>query len=186
MLAKRKLFRTQALKHYTSNKQKDILPNAVTPPIFLMFWLILLIIGVALFFSWQERVPTYTQALGIVLEQPNQPATALLFLPPVSATQLAVGQQLTFQVNVTGQKFQAGVTSISSDPITPESAIIQYGLTGDTQFVIDQPSLVVAINLTPQQAQQVVDHLSIVAQVQVGSRSLLSMLPGLLGNAFGG
>jgi hypothetical protein len=186
MLAKRKLFRTQALKHYTQNKQKDILPTFVAPPIFLLFWLLLLIIGVALFFSWQERVPTYTQALGIVLEQPNQPATALLFLPPASATNLAVGQQLTFQVNITGQKFQSDVTSISSDPITPENAIAQYGLTGDTQSVIDQPSLVVAINLTPQQTQQVVDHLSIVAQIRVGSSSLLSMLPGLLSNAFGG
>jgi hypothetical protein len=186
MLARRKLFRTQALKHYAQNRQKDILPGFVTPPVFLCLWLLLLLIGAAAFFAWQERVPTSIQALGVVLAQPHEPATALLFVPSDSSTSIAVGQQLTFQVNATGQQFQASVTSVDSGPVTPQEARARYALTGDAQFVVTQPSMVVHLAFTPQQASQVADHLSITAQIQVGSRSLLSMLPGLLGSAFGG
>ena len=186
MLARRKLFRTRALTHYAQNKQKDILPAFVTPPVFLCLWILLLISGAATFFAWQEHVPTYTQVQGIVLAPPHEPATALLFVPSGSVTSIPAGQAITFQVNVTGQQFQASVTSVDAGPITPGAASTHYALTGDTQFVITQPSLVVHLNLTPQQARQVVDHVRITAQLQVGSRSLLSLLPGLFGNAFGG
>lgn len=186
MLAKRRLFRTQALKHYAQNKQKDILPGFVAPPIFLMLWLLLLIIGAATFFAWQEQVPTYTQALGVVIEQQSELATVLLFVPSGSVTSIAVGQEITLQVNVTGQQFQASITSVDPSSITPENADAHYALTGDTRFVITQPSTVVHIDLTPQQAGQVADHMSVSAQIQTGSHSLLSMMPDLLKNAFGG
>ncbi len=186
MLARRRLFRTQALKHYEQNKQKDILPGFVTPPVFFCLWLLLLIIGAATFFAWQERVPTYTQALGIVLVQQSESATALLFVPSGSTASIAAGQKLTLQVNATGQQFEASVTSVDPGSTTPDEARARYALTGDTQFIVTQPSMVVHVNFTPQQASQVGDHLSISAQIQSGSRSLLSMLPGLLGNAFGG
>lgn len=186
MLAKRRLFRTQALKHYVQNKQKDILPGFVAPPVFLMLWLLLLIIGAAVFFAWQEQVPTYTQALGVVIEQQNGPATVLLFVPSHSATSMVAGQVITLQVNVTGQQFQASIASVDLGSITPEDADAQYALTGDTRLVITQPSTVVHIDFTPQQASQVVDHMSVSAQIQTGSRSLLSMMPDLLKNAFGG
>jgi hypothetical protein len=186
MMEKRRLFRTQALKHYEQNKQQDILPGFVTPPVFLMLWLLLLIIGAATFFAWQEQVPTYTQALGVVLEQQNQPATVLLFVPSDSAINISVGQKMTLQVNTTGQQFQASVTSVDPSFITPKDADARYHLTGDTALVITRSSLVVHVDLTQQQASQVGDHMSISAQLQIGSRSLLSTMPDLLKNAFGG
>lgn len=186
MIGKRRLFRTQALAHYAQNKQKDILPGFVTPPVFLCLWLLLLLIGATTFLAWQERVPTYIQVRGIILEQQHEPVTALLFIPSGSVTNMAVGQEITLQVNALAYQFQARVTSIDPGAITPNEASSQYGLTGDAKLVITQPSTVAHVNLTPQQASQVIDHLSITAQIQVSSRSLLSLLPGLLGNAFGG
>ncbi|HET8839889.1 MAG TPA: hypothetical protein VFN35_00420 [Ktedonobacteraceae bacterium] len=185
MLARRKLFRTQALKHYAKNRQKDILPGFVTPPVFLCLWFLVLIIGAATFLAWQERIPTYSQAPGVILVQQNEPA-ALLFVPADAATGITIGQELILQVNATGQHIQARIASVDPDLITPEAARAQYGLTGDTQFIITQPSSVVHINLSPAQASQLVDQLSITAQIQTGARSLLSMLPALFKNAFGG
>lgn len=185
MMEKRRLFRTRALKHYAQNKQKDILPGFVAPPVFLMLWLLLLIISAATFFAWQEQVPTYTRAQGIILEQRNQPATALLFVPSDSTITITPGQQLILQANATGQQFQASVTSVDPGSITPKEAETKYHLTGDTAFVVTQSSLVVHIHFTAQ-ASPVVDHMNINAQLQTGSCSLLSMMPELLKNAFGG
>lgn len=186
MTSRRQLFRTQALKHYAQNRQKDILPAFVAPPAFLFLWILLLLAVIGTLFAWQEHVPTYVQTAGILLEQQNTPATALLFVPSNSSTNVAVGQKITIQVNVTGQRFNARVALIDQGQITPEVARIRYALIGDARFVITQPSIVVHLSFSPPQAAQVVDHSSISAQIQVGLRSLLSLLPGLFRSALGG
>ena len=186
MLAKRQLFRTQALEHYARNRQRDVLPMFITPPTFLFLWCFLLITGSATFFAWQEHVPVYAQVLGIILVPAKGSPTALLFAPPGSTSDITVGQTLPFQVSATGQQLRGSVTSIDARSTSPEEARARYTLTGDAQWLITRPATVVHLTLTPQGAAQFVDHLSISAQVQVGSRSLLTMLPDLLGNAFGG
>lgn len=186
MFARRKLFRTQALEHYAQNRQRDILPSFVAPPVFLFLWILLLLSIAALVFAWQERVPTYVPSTGIILEQQDASATALLFVPASSAVNIQDGQIITLQADATGQKFTASVAAVDRDAITPDAARAQYQLMGDAQFAITQPSFVVHLNLTEQQAALAVDRLSVTGLVQVGSRSLLSLLPDLLRNAFGG
>lgn len=186
MLTRRKLFRTQALRHYAENKQKDILPSFVAPPVFLFLWILLLLTIAALIFAWQERIPTYVQSTGIVLESQGTPATVLLFVPVSSAATIQSGQKVTLQVDATGQQFTASVAFVEPGTIAPDAARAHYQLAGDTLFAITQPSLVVHLNLTESQATQVIDHLSVTGLIQAGSRSLLSLLPDLLRNAFGG
>lgn len=186
MFARRKLFRTQALQHYAQNKQKDILPSFVAPPVFLFLWILLLLSVVAVVFAWQERIPTYVHFAGIILEQQGEPATVLLFVPASSAANIQSGQAVSLQANATGQQFTARVTAVDADAITPDAARAQYQLTGDALFVITRPSLVVHLVVTGQQTAQALDRLSVTGLVQVGSRSLLSLLPDLVKNAFGG
>ena len=186
MFARRKLFRTQALQHYAQNKQKDVLPSFVAPPVFLFLWILLLLSVVAVAFAWQERIPTYVQSTGVILEQQGEPATVLLFVPISSGANIRSGQTVSLQANTTGQQFTARVTSVDADAITPDAARAQYQLTGDTLFMITQPSLVVHLAITGQQATQAFDRLSVTGLIQVGSRSLLSLLPDLVKNAFGG
>lgn len=191
MMTKRKLFRTQALKHYAQNRQKDILPQFISPPVFLLLWILLGIVVAAVVFAWQEQVPTYINNVqGIVfVDQSGSTATVLLFVPPDQPGSIAVGDPISLQIPVTQQKLTSMITFVNSSPITADVADTQYNLMGDALLASKQPSIVIVVvhfNLTPQQITLVSNGLDIDAQVQVGSSPLLLSLPGLLKGAFGG
>src|SRR5436305_14584576 len=100
MITKRKLFRTQALKHYAQNRQKDILPNFISPPIFLLLWILLGIVVAAVILVCQEHIPTNTNVTGVILaDQSRSTATALLFVPSGSPVKVKAGQQIVLHVN---------------------------------------------------------------------------------------
>ena len=182
MATKRKVFRTQALKHYAQNRQKDILPQFISLPIFLLLWILLGTVVVAVFLAWQETIPIYTNVSVVILvDQSKSTATGLLFVPSNTPAKIEAGQQITLQVKLTGQPFTTNVAFIDFSAITPDAARAQYHLTGDSWLAIQEPSIVVHVYFTPEQAREMkTDKLNVDTQLQVGSRSLLSSLLDLL------
>ncbi|HEU5198287.1 MAG TPA: hypothetical protein VFU32_01550 [Ktedonobacterales bacterium] len=186
MISRRQFFRKEALEHYARSREKDILPRSVAPPVFLFFWILLGLLLAATLLAWQVQVPTYAAASGFIA-QDRQPGTlpggetqAVLFVPANLSPTLRVGQSLTLQVALTGQTLIGTITTIRPDVITPDGARQQYALTGDLALVITQLSVVVILDLGAVLPQGVFAGNSLIAQVQVGTRSVLSLLPDLL------
>jgi hypothetical protein len=186
MISRRRLFRQEALEHYARSREKDILPRSVAPPVFLFFWMLLGLLLAATLLAWQVQVPTYATASGFIARD-RQPRTrpaggtqAVLFVPTNPSPTLRVGQSLTLEVALTGQTLAGTITTVKPGVITPEEARQQYALTGDLALMITQPSVVVTLDLGATLPQGVFAGNSLIAQVQVGTRSVFSLLPDLL------
>ena len=186
MSARRQFFRKEALEHYARSREKDILPRSVAPPVFLFFWILLVLLLAATVLAWQVHVPIYADASGFIAQDgqpgalPDSGTTAVLFVPTNSSTALRAGQSITVQVALTGQTLQGTITTVGTNVISPDGARQQYALTGDLALVITQPSVVVTLDLGAALPQGVFAGNSLIAQVQVGTRSVLSLLPDLL------
>lgn len=186
MSAHRQFFRKEALEHYARSREKDILPRSVAPPVFLFFWILLGLLLAATLLAWQVQVPTYAAASGFIT-QDKQPGVlpagetqAVLFVATNLSPALRVGQSLTLETALTGQPLAGTITTVGHGVVTPDEARQQYALTGDLALVITQPSVVVTLNLGAVLPQGVFAGNSLVAQVQGGTRSVLSLLPDLL------
>jgi hypothetical protein len=186
MISRQRLFRKEALEHYARSREKDILPRAVAPPVFLFFWMLLGLLLAATLLAWQVRVPTYAAASGFIA-QDGQPGSlpdggiqAALFVPTNSSSTLRVGQLITLQVALTGQPLAGTIATIGTSAITPDEARQQYALTGDLALVITQPSVVITLDLGAALPHGVFAGNSLIAQVQIGTQSVFSLLPDLL------
>jgi hypothetical protein len=191
MIARRQFFRKEALEHYARSREKDILPRSVAPPVFIFFWVLLGLLLAAAVLAWQVQVPVYADASGFIGQNgqtsalPGDETTAVLFVPANAAAALHAGQSITVQVALTGQTFSGTIATVGSSVLTPDEARQQYALTGDLALVIRQPSVVVTLNLGSALPPGVFAGSSIIAQVQVGTQSLISLLPDLLKGLWG-
>jgi len=192
MTPRRQIFRQQALNLYVQGREKTMLPRSVAPPVFLFLWALLGLVLTAILFAWQAQVPISIQSAGVLTQngqitpQPNGEVLALLFVPVTPSMQLQIGQTVSLQLPATGEPLTASIRSIAPDVVTPNAARQRYGLTGDLAFTITQPSIVVLANLPTPLPADVSAGRSVSAQVRVGSRSLLSLLPDLLRGIVGG
>ena len=192
MTPRRQIFRQQALNQYVQRREKDILPRSVAPPVFLFLWILLGLLLTTIILAWQTHVPTSIQAAGVLTQnghitpQSNGEILAMLFVPMTTSMELQTGQTVRLQLLATGEQVTATIRSIALDVITPDDARQRYGLTGDLVFSITQPSVVVMASLPTPLPADVSAGRSVSAQVQVGSRSVLSLLPDLLRGIVGG
>src|ERR1051326_7685180 len=192
MAQQRRIFRQQALDHYIQGREKTILPRLVAPPVFLCLWALLGLLIAATILAWQVQVPRYTGAAGVLVQdgkitpQNSGEVLAMLFVPASFSSEVNVGEPVTLQLTATGEQVQATVRSIEPGIISPADAQQRYGLTGDLAYTITQPSVIVTATLTQLVPPDISAGRSISAQVQVGSRSVLSLLPDLLHGILGG
>ncbi len=191
MSARRHFFRQEALEHYARSRERDILPRSVAPPVFLLFWGLLLLLLAATVLAWQVQAPVSADAAGFIGQNgqasasPGGNAAAVLFVSANAAAALRAGQSITVQVALTGQTLSGTIATVGVSVLTPDEARQQYALTGDLALVIRQPSVVVILDLGSALPPGVVVGSSVMAQVQVGTQSLLSLLPGLLKGLWG-
>ena len=180
MLSSRRLFRAQALEQYAKSREKDVLPRTVAPPVFLFLWMLLGLLVTATVLAWQTHVPTYALASGVLVQQPGGGTMAVVFVPASPPPAVQVGQPVTVRLAVTGRQLNATIATVEPGVMTPEAARTQYQLTGNLMLVITQPSVVVTVNLGSAVLAALFAGSSLSAQVQVNSRSVISLLPDLL------
>ena len=186
MLSQRRLFRAQALEQYAKRREKDVLPRTVGPPVVLFLWVLLGLLVAATVLAWQVGVPTYLLASGVIVPQAGGGAMAVIFVPASPPPAVQAGQPATVQLAVTGQQINAPIATVEPGVITPDAARAQYHLTGDLLLIITQPSVVVTLNLGSAVPAGVFAGSSVRAEVQVGSRAVISLLPDLLQGVLGG
>jgi hypothetical protein len=192
MAGRQPFFRPQALARYAERREHTILPRLVAPPVFVCCWALLGLLLLAMLLVWQVQVPRSTVASGVLQSaSPGQQRganwmDALLFVPANPAPELHVGQAITLEVVLTGERFSGTMATVGSGVLRPEEARQRYALTGDLALLITQPSVVVQVAVGPTLPVDAVEGLSISAQVPVGATSLLALLPHLLSGLLGG
>lgn len=189
MSSRSPLFRKQALAYYAQNSEKTILPRVARPPVFLLLWLLLGLIGLASMLAWFSRVPVYASGQGMIIEQSMtqqqrvvHATLALVLLPVAPGHILPVHTGTPVQVQVgTGaqeQHFTSVVATVVPGVLGP-SQIEQRYLPGSSLLsLIRDPSMVILLKLDPPFASQAYAGSLISTQVQIGSTSVLSFVFG--------
>jgi hypothetical protein len=184
METRRPIFRDEAIKSYIERREKDVLPQLVTPPVFLFIWILLGLLLAAGIFTWLAQVPTYTEGPGIILERQSFPAhsqseaLALIFLPALSASQVRAGLPVMLQIGSTGPSFTGKIDQVESGVISPSEARKRYALDPGISQLLTQPVVVVSVSLGTAIPADMYAGSVLSAQVQVGSQRVLSLFPG--------
>jgi hypothetical protein len=189
--SKRTIFRHKALQQYEQSRNKTVLPRYVSPPVFVFLWILLGLLAIAGMAAWLGHVPTYVAGSGVVLDpgsttqQRGNEAVAIIFVPATPSLALRPGLPVQVQIGSTGPQVASTIMTVEPGIVSPSEARDRYALGGVAPAVITQPSVVVTARLGSSIQAQVYAGSIVSAQVQVGTRSILSLLPGL-GSLFGG
>ncbi len=181
----RSLFREDALMRYRHRREKDIFPQLISPPVFLCSWLLLGFLLVAALFAWWGEIPTFIEGSGAVIAQAptsshaHDNALILIFLPRTSLSQLHPGQPVHVQIGSDGPQFVSPVASVGPESVSPSEARRQYALDTGEALAITQPSVAVIVKPRPALSAHVYVGSLVYARVQVGTRRVISLLPGL-------
>ncbi len=207
------LFRSNAVKHYMQGREKHTFPRFVSLPITIFLWILLSLFIAAGMLVWSEEIPMYVTTQGIVIvhaatqpatsksqpatskSQPatskSQPATskpqpatamAVFFFPPAQAGNLHPGMPIRLHIGPSGSLLNSQIASIQPGVMSP-ATIRTLFQSKNSVLPITQPSTVVIVKLDPALATAY-EGSTVIADVQVGSQRLISLLPGI-GSLFG-
>lgn len=188
---RRAIFRNKALQFYAKSQVRDILPRFVAPPVFVFLWILLGLLLIATVAAWLGQVPTYVSGTGIVLNhgeevsQAGDPAMAVIFLPATAGLHLTVGLSVLVQPGPASSQITTTIEAVEPGVLSPAAARQLYALNGNLALIVTQPSLAVMISLGKDSSAQRYAGSIINAQIQIGSRRVLALLP-LIGSWIGG
>lgn len=185
---KQTIFRSKALDYYTRSREKDVLPRMIVPPVFLCMWLLLMLCLAGTTVSWLGRIPVYVSGVGVMQEhsiqsktQHTQELMAVVFVPTDAAhsLHLTTGTPVLLHIGSQKQSFNATIDAVEPGVLSPSDAQQRYKLASGVASLITEPSIVVSIKLGTALQAQTYNGSTVNAQIQVGSRRVLSLLPGL-------
>jgi hypothetical protein len=175
--SKRSIFRNKALQKYAQGREKSVLPRLVAPPVFALFWIILAALTGAGVVAWLGQVPLYASGSGFVLSQGiaiargDDEAVAVILLPASYSGQLRTGATVRLQIGTAGPSLTRTVDTIDPHILSPSAVRQCYGIG------VLEPSFTATVRLGPALPSHLYAGSMVQAQVQVGSRRLLSLFP---------
>ncbi|GHO83130.1 hypothetical protein [Dictyobacter formicarum] len=183
-MSERPIFRKSAIERYQQKHEQGVLLRVSYPPALIFFWIFLLALVGAGGFALSIQVPVVIQGQGVVIEQKiseqNETATvAKLFIAPNQRTHLHTGQPAVISIgsppiNVTGV-----VEHVDTNIISPDEARSRFKLQGGLAQVVIGPSTIVTISIGSTASARLYAGSLCNAQIQTGSQSVFSLLPGV-------
>lgn len=189
----RRIFRESALERYNERLEKIELPRYASAPWMLLMWLAVLLLLSATALLLAVRLPEFAVGPSVVvdgdsLNRKAPGAAVAAFLPTEYAVRLSPGQsaEITLPGREAGEDagtLAARVLAVEPAPLSPAAARERYGLDPATGSLLNGPVIVAVIDveLPAELWQGSVGE----AQIEVGSRSLLSLLPRLVAGETG-
>ena len=177
---KRPIFRADAYKRYLEGKEKSVLPNLVSPPVFAICWVLvgLLVIGVGL--AWSARVPTFASGEAVIVQTDD--VVAVAFFPPETFPRLHVGARVFLRQEQSRERLERSIVAVPTHLIGPEAAVRELGLSGGAAQRVTKPVAVAVIQFRPAPeglpAEAYVGSVYR-AEMQTGSRRVLSLIPAI-------
>lgn len=174
---KRQIFRGKALEQYALSRERTILPRLVAPPVFAFLWVLLAILVVAGIAAWLGTIPVFATGNGVIITQHVEatPAkdepVAIIFLSTTVTANLHTGLPVLVQVGESGPQYNGVVNAVEPGVLSPEAIREKYSVG------VLEPSRVILVNLGNALSSNTYAGTLISAQVQTGSRRLLSLFP---------
>lgn len=189
----RRIFRESALDRYNQRLEKIELPRYAHAPWILLMWLVglLLLLLAALLLS--VRLPEYVTGPSIVVDgnllgRKASGVVVAAFLPAQYVSRLSPGQAAEVSLPSPGageevDALAARVLAVEPRPLSPAAARELYGLDAATGGLINGPVTIAVIDVDLP-AELWLGSVG-EARIEIGSRSLLALLPGLVAGETG-
>jgi hypothetical protein len=182
------IFREKALRLYHQNQQKIILLRLVRPRLFAYIWGLLACMALLAGLAWTARVPVTVSGIGLVthLDGSRQSGMAgmavVSLLPPESLKQLGLEQRVLVRGRDAKTQLVARITRIEPQVLSPEAIRRRFGLSGALAGAVDSPAAVAVARIEAGPAgldPALYAGSESRIDVEIGSRRVLSVLPGL-------
>ena len=156
-MEKHRFFREQALQHYLHARSQHVLPQFISPPVFLFLWILLLLAGCGSMLIGLMQIPRYAQGVGIISGKADDwhatTTTAIILLPPEQEAAIKPGQPVQMQIISSSHFIEGRVSTVASDVLSPQRVLETYGLkeiansSGLMLRIITQPSILATVRL---------------------------------------
>src|SRR5689334_16908426 len=122
-LPKRSLFREHAIQYHASNRQKEVLPRFVSPPVFAFLWILVVLCLISGWIASSIHLPVLTPGIGLVQAQrPSGETPVLLFVAAAHQQELHLGEHTRLQIGNAGPAVPGSVTGVSATALSPQAA----------------------------------------------------------------
>ena len=178
----RSIFREDAYKRYLQRQKQSIILRLATPPVWIFAWLLLLFFLGAGLLAWRTQVPVFVGGQGILTRQDSPHGAsivAVLFVPARQQEQIHPGQPVELWVGPQATPLRGVVEHIETRVTSPLDIHTRFQLQGESASMVAEPSVTAAIRLDATLSANLYAGSTFSARVQVGSQSVLSLLPGL-------
>jgi hypothetical protein len=180
-----RIFRGDAVHRY--GLMGEIFPRPVAAPSFLLLWLLLGLLAAGGMLAWLARVPVYASGAAVIADpseagRPGGGAMIVAFLPAEHLSRLKIGQMILFRPDAGGKPLERRIAAIELEATSPEAARQRFEPRDGALEGVNQPVVIAIAPLGP-----VASGFSPAAyagstgrvEVQVGSRRVLSLAPGI-------
>jgi hypothetical protein len=145
-------------------------------------WLLVAVLLAGAAVAWTVRVPTYVAASGVVAApgdraRGERTRVALVFAP-IGAGVVRVGETVRVQIDSSETPVAGAVASVGADVVGPEALSIRHRLRA-AGVLPSEPSRPVRVRLAAALPTRSYAGTRVTARIDVGSRRLLALLPGL-------
>ncbi|GHO82094.1 hypothetical protein [Dictyobacter formicarum] len=175
-------YRERALKYYSQQQQQEtVLPRLISLRTAAVLWGALAVLLVAVVVSWFGQIPLFATTSGIVLGQKTarEAAGMYIFIPASQLNVVQVGMPVRVHVGINGPDFTTTVESVTQKVLAPADIRQQFNPGSNGWSVVQEPSIVARIKMVPALSLKAFAGSVISAQIQVGTRPVLALIPGI-------
>lgn len=172
----RSIFRPHALRQYYLRRQQDVLLRLSAPPSFVLLWVVLLLCLSAGLLAWSVRLPLSLSVSGVIIPYEPTGLQALLFAPGEQQERLRTGELVQLDLGTSGLQIHLAITSLSPQVLSPVQIRTRYHLDSTLGLAVRQPAVVAVVLLSRSVALALYAGSPVNAEIQTGSRSVLSLL----------
>ena len=185
--ADRSIFRQRAVDRYMQRRELHVILRLVSPRMFLFLWTLLFLAVGAGCFVWTIQQPILAQGKGIVAQPKVTSRTlapqivVLLLFPPDMQASLKVGQPVSISIAAAHITFNSTIQTIETGVMSPAAISAQLNLQNLQPALtqaISGPAVVATAPVEPMMQAKTYLGSQCQIQVQVGTQSVLSQLPG--------
>lgn len=187
----RRIFRESALNRYTERMEKIELPRYATAPWAALGWLGVLLLLTVTGLLLTVQLPESVTGTGIVVDgaavsEADDPDThdamVAVFLPAEYASRVSAGQPVELTLPAltpgSGEAVATRVRAVAPELLSPAQARARFGLDAATGAQLNGPVAVAVLDVALPGGLWLGSVGE--AQIELGSRSVLSLLPRLL------
>jgi hypothetical protein len=180
----RSIFRKRALDKYMQRQEQNVVLQLVSPRMFVFLWALLLLAVGAGALVWSIQEPIVVQGKGVVVQpktangKTGQAIVVMILLPPDQQANLKVGQPISINITSANITFTSTVQTIEAGVMSPAAITTQLNLPVQLTQTLSGPSVVAVAPVEPMSLAKTYLGSQCEAQVQIGTQSVLSVLPG--------